>query len=108
MSKRLQEAPAFWGLFTGLIVLGTVIAMVPNLPVVQVLLNLYLLNGILLPIVLFSILALVNNKRLMGEYTNGPIFNFLAYTLAIVVSLLGIAYVIIEGLNVVFHIQLLR
>ena len=108
VSKRLQEAPAFWGLFTGLIVLGTVIAMVPNLPVVQVLLNLYLLNGILLPIVLFSILALVNNKRLMGEYTNGPIFNFLAYTLAIVVSLLGIAYVIIEGLNVVFHIQLLR
>ena len=89
VSKRLQEAPAFWGLFTGLIVLGVVIAMVPNLPVVSVLLNLYLLNGILLPIVLFSILALINNKRL------------------ILVSLLGIAYVVIQGLDVLFGIKLL-
>ncbi len=99
VSKRLKEAPVFWGLFTGLIVVGVVISMLPNLPVVQVLLNLYLLNGILLPIILFSILALVNNKRLMGTYTNGPIFNILAYGLAIIVSLLGIAYVIIEVLK---------
>ncbi len=106
VSKRLQEAPVFWGLFTGLIVLGVVISMLPNLPIVPVLLNLYLLNGILLPIILFSILALINNKRLMGEYTNGPIFNFLAYTLAIIVSLLGIAYVVIQVFGL-FSVQLL-
>ncbi len=106
VSKRLKEAPVFWGLFTGLIVVGVVISMLPNLPVVPVLLNLYLLNGILLPIILFSILALVNNKRLMGAYTNGPIFNILAYGLTIIVSLLGIAYVIIQVAGL-FGIQLL-
>jgi len=106
VSKRLKEAPAFWGLFTGLIVVGVVISMLPNLPVVQVLLNLYLLNGILLPIILFSILSLINNKRLMGTHTNGPIFNFLAYGLTILVSLLAIGYVIIQVLGF-FGIQVL-
>ena len=106
VSKRLKEAPVFWGLFTALIVVGVVVAMLPNLPVVQVLLNLYLLNGILLPIVLFSILSLVNNKRLMGTYTNGPIFNIIAYSLTILVSLLGIAYVFIQVLRL-FGVQLL-
>ncbi len=106
VNKRLKEAPVFWGLFTGLIVIGVVIAMLPNLPVVQVLLNLYLLNGILLPIILFSILSLVNNKRLMGEYTNGPIFNILAYGLTIIVSLLAVAYVIIQVVGL-FGIHLL-
>ncbi len=107
VNKRLKEAPVFWGLFTGLIIVGVVISMVPNLPVVPVLLNLYLLNGILLPIILFSILALVNNKRLMGTYTNGPIFNILAYSLAIIVSVLGIAYVVIQVLGL-FGIQVLK
>jgi len=106
VSKRWKEAPVFWGLFTGLIVVGVVVAILPNLPVVQVLLNLYLLNGILLPIILFSILSLVNNKRLMGKSTNGPVFNILAYGLTILVSLLAIGYVFIEVLSF-FGVQVL-
>jgi Mn2+/Fe2+ NRAMP family transporter len=106
VSKRLREAPVFWGLFTALIVIGVVVAMLPNLPVVQILLNLYLLNGILLPIILFSILRLVNDKQLMGSHTNGLVFNILAYGLTILVSLLAISYVIIEGLGL-FGIHLL-
>jgi len=106
VNKRWNEAPVFWGLFTGLIVIGVVIAMLPNLPVVQVLLNLYLLNGIVLPVILFSILRLVNDKRLMGQYTNGPIFNVLAYGLTFIVSLLAIASVVIQVLGF-FGIQIL-
>lgn len=101
VSKKWKEAPVFWGLFTALIVIGVVIAMLPNLPVVQILLNLYLLNGILLPIILFSILRLVNDKRLMGKYTNGPIFNTVAYGLTIIVSLLAITYLLVEVLGLV-------
>ncbi len=101
VSKRWNEAPVFWGLFTALIVVGVVIAMLPNLPVVQILLNLYLLNGIVLPIVLFSILYLVNNKRLMGQYTNGPVFNITAYAITLLISALAIGYVVLQGLSLV-------
>jgi Mn2+/Fe2+ NRAMP family transporter len=107
VSKRWKDAPAFWGLFTVLIVLGVGVAMLPDLPVVQLLLNLYLLNGILLPIILFSVLSLVNNKRLMGTHTNGLIFNILAYGLTILVSLLAVGYVVIQVLSF-FGVQVLR
>jgi NRAMP (natural resistance-associated macrophage protein)-like metal ion transporter len=106
VDRRWREAPFFWTLFTLLILIGVVIAMVPNLPVVQILLNLYMLNGLLLPIILFTILRLVNDKRLMGLYTNGLIYNILAYTLTIVVSLLAVLYLVIQVLGI-FGIQIL-
>lgn len=105
VSKRWQEAPAFWILFTGLIIISVIIAAIPNLPVVNILLNLYLLNGILLPIILFSILYLVNQKRLLGKYTNGLLYNIIAFSLTIVVSILAIVYVITQVLGL-FGIQL--
>ncbi|HLZ57332.1 MAG TPA: Nramp family divalent metal transporter, partial [Ktedonosporobacter sp.] len=55
VGRSWKEAPFFWGLFTLLIILGVIVAMLPDLPVIQILLNLYLLNGLLLPIILFAI-----------------------------------------------------
>jgi Mn2+/Fe2+ NRAMP family transporter len=107
VNKKWREAPVFWTLFTLLIVVGVVVAMVPDLPVVQILLNLYLLNGLLLPIILFSVLWLVNNKRLMGSYTNGLVYNILAYTLTIVVSMLALVYLVVQVASL-FGVQLLK
>jgi NRAMP (natural resistance-associated macrophage protein)-like metal ion transporter len=106
VGRTWNEAPFFWGLFTVLILIGVVIAMLPNLPVIQILLNLYLLNGLLLPIILFAILYLVNQKRLMGYYTNGLAYNIVSYTLAIVVSGLAVLYLFTQVLSF-FGIQLL-
>lgn len=106
VGQSWKEAPFFWGLFTLLILLGTVIAMLPNLPIIQILLNLYLLNGLLLPIILFAILYLVNQKRLMGRYTNSLFYNITAYTLTVVVSLLALAYLAIQIMSL-FGINLL-
>jgi NRAMP (natural resistance-associated macrophage protein)-like metal ion transporter len=105
VGRSFKEAPFFWGLFTLLILLGVVIAMLPNVPIIQILLNLYLLNGLLLPIILFAILYLVNQKRLMGRYTNGIIYNVISYTLAAVVSALAVIYLITHILGF-FGIQL--
>jgi Mn2+/Fe2+ NRAMP family transporter len=99
VGRSQKEAPFFWGLFTLLIILGVIVAMLPNLPVIQILLNLYLLNGLLLPIILFAILYLVNQKRLMGHYTNGLVYNVVSYTLAIVVSGLAVLYLLTEVLS---------
>jgi NRAMP (natural resistance-associated macrophage protein)-like metal ion transporter len=106
VGQGFQEAPFFWGLFTLLIVIGVVVAMLPNLPVIQILLNLYLLNGLLLPIILFAILYLVNKKRLMGRYTNGLVYNVVSYALAVVVSGLAVIYLVTQVLGF-FGIQIL-
>jgi len=41
-----------------------------------------------LPFVLIFMLRLINDKRLMGNFVNGPVFNFIAWaTVAIVMAL---------------------
>ena len=38
-----------------------------------------IVNGMLLPIMLYFILRLVNDRRIMGKYVNSPIQNIIAY-----------------------------
>jgi NRAMP (natural resistance-associated macrophage protein)-like metal ion transporter len=84
---RFREAPVFMGLFTFLIVLGTAVAMIPNISVVALLLFVQTLNGVLLPIELIFIMLLVNNKAIMGKYTNPRWLNILAWAGVAVITL---------------------
>jgi Mn2+/Fe2+ NRAMP family transporter len=42
------------------------------------------LNGMVLPFVLIFILLLINDKKLMMDHTNGPVFNTIAWMTSIV------------------------
>ena len=44
------------------------------------------INALALPFVLFSVLKLVNNPDVMGEHRNGVIYNIIAWTTTIVVT----------------------
>lgn len=99
VSRTWQEAPVFLGLFTGLTVVGALLALIPGLPLIQVLVGVYVLNGLLLPIELFAILRLVNDRELMGEYVNGRIYNLFAWGIAIIVSLLSLSLIVLTVLG---------
>ncbi len=74
-----RRAPLFFGLFSGMIVLGVVVSLLPNLPVIQLLVAVQVLNGILLPILLLFILRLINEERLMGGLKNTRLYNILGW-----------------------------
>jgi Mn2+/Fe2+ NRAMP family transporter len=99
VSRSWREAPIFLGIFTALIALGAALALIPGLPLVPVLLAVQVLNGLLLPIELFAILRLINNRELMGEHVNRGFPNAVAWTIAIVVSLLSLALLAITILG---------
>jgi Mn2+/Fe2+ NRAMP family transporter len=99
VSRSWEEAPIFMGLFTGLVLLGAVLALIPGLPLFQVLVGVYVLNGLLLPIELFAILSLISNRELMGEYVNRGLYSLLAWAITIVVSLLSLALIAITVLG---------
>lgn len=98
VSRSWSEAPIFMGTFTGLIVLGAAVALLPGLPLIQVLVGVYVLNGLLLPVELFATLRLINDPEIMGKHVNGRIYNFVAWAIAIVVSLLSLVLI---GMTVV-------
>ncbi len=94
VSRSFREAPIFLGTFTFLVAVGAAIAVIPNLPLIRVLLVTQVINGLLLPIVLFAVLRLVNNRELMGSRVNGPIYNIAAWLTAIVVTILSLLYLL--------------
>lgn len=65
-----RHGKVFFSLFTALIVVGATLALIPNIPVMQLLVGVQVLNGILLPIILVFILLLINDKRLTGDLKN--------------------------------------
>jgi NRAMP (natural resistance-associated macrophage protein)-like metal ion transporter len=87
VSNTFREAPMFLGIFTFLVALGGLIAMMPGLPLIRVLLVTQVINGILLPVILIAVLRLVNDRELMGAHVNGPWYNLAAWATAIIVSL---------------------
>ena len=94
VSRSFREAPIFLGTFTFLVAFGAAIAVIPNLPLIRVLLVTQVINGLLLPVVLFAILRLVNNRELMGTQVNGPIYNFAAWLTAILVTIISLLYLL--------------
>ncbi|MBX3166630.1 MAG: Nramp family divalent metal transporter [Candidatus Eremiobacteraeota bacterium] len=70
-----RRAPLFFGLFTFLLVLGAGVALIPRLPVMDLLVGVQVLNGVLLPFVLVFIVLLANDKRYMGELKNTRLTN---------------------------------
>ncbi len=94
VSSSFREAPIFIGVFTFLVAVGAFIAMIPGLPLIQVLIVTQVINGLLLPVILIAILRLVNNRELMGTHVNGRLYNFGAWLTAIVVSALSVLLII--------------
>ena len=95
VSRSFREAPIFLGVFTFLVAVGAAIAVVPNLPLFRVLLVTQVINGLLLPVVLFAVLRLVNNRELMGAHVNGPLYNIAAWLTAILVTILSLLFILI-------------
>jgi len=83
IDHKFREAPAFYWLYTLLIVIGGGIVLLPNAPLWKIFIFSQVGNGVWLPIVIIFILLLVNRKDLMGEHTNTLAFNIVAWATAI-------------------------
>src|SRR4030042_5624836 len=85
VEKQFVEAPQFYGFYTLMIALGDGIIMHPNLPSVRIMYLSQVINGMVLPFVLIFMLLLINDRKLMGDHTNGPLFNTITWITTIVI-----------------------
>lgn len=96
VNRTFREAPIFYWLFTGLIVVGGGVILVPTFPLVKMILFSQVINGILLPFILIFMTILVNKKRVMKEWTNSRLYNLVAWTsvalmIGLTLALVGIS-----------------
>jgi len=90
LDHKFREAPAFYWLYTILIVVGAGIVLIPNVPLWKIFIFSQVGNGVWLPIVVIFILLLVNRKDLMGEHTNTLAFNVVAWVTAVAMIILTV------------------
>jgi NRAMP (natural resistance-associated macrophage protein)-like metal ion transporter len=96
LDKKFHEAPAFYWLYTALIVLGAGVLLFPRVPLIHVMAVSQAVNGIVLPFVLIFMLRLTNDRELMGEHTNSRGFNIVAWTTVVVMITLTVAMLLTQ------------
>jgi NRAMP (natural resistance-associated macrophage protein)-like metal ion transporter len=77
VGHRLRDAPAFFIIFTGLIVVGAVAVLFPGLPLTTVTILSQDVDGLILPAILVFMFILINDRRVMGDRANGWFANIL-------------------------------
>ncbi len=95
IDKEWKEAPAFYLLFTAIIIIGVIIILIPNVPLIKITIWSQTLNGILLPVVLISMIRLVNNRDVMGEYINSTLSNVIGWATTVTIILLTMALLLL-------------
>src|SRR5215211_733189 len=75
VNTSFRDAPLFNGIYTFTVVVGAAIVLIPELPLITVMLVAQTVNGILLPVVLVSAARLAANRAIMGRHANGPVLN---------------------------------
>ena len=96
VNRSFKDAPIFFGVYTALIVLGAAIILLPVESLIKAMLSSQTLNGVLLPIILIVMLKLINDRRLMGRFRNGRVFNLFAWVTAIIVIALTVILVAVS------------
>jgi Mn2+/Fe2+ NRAMP family transporter len=92
--------PVFYWLFTLLIVIGGGMILLPQFPLVKMILISQVINGMLLPFVLIFMILLVNRRGLMKEWVNSRIYNAIAWLAVIIMIGLTLALVGITARDV--------
>jgi NRAMP (natural resistance-associated macrophage protein)-like metal ion transporter len=95
VERKFSEAPAFYWLYTVLIIAGGAVVLIPGLPLIKIAVFSQVVNGAVLPFVLIFMLLLINKKDLMGEFVNKTAFNAIAWATTII--MIGLTLVFIFG-----------
>jgi Mn2+/Fe2+ NRAMP family transporter len=94
IDKEWDEAKEFYILYTGLLVISALIILIPGAPLIKISLWSQVINGILLPVVLVSMMILINKKRIMGTYINGTAGNIIGWSAVVVLICLSAALLV--------------
>lgn len=94
VNKTFKQAKQFYIIIASLIFLSALIILMPNIPLVWLMISAQVVNGIILPFILVAMLFLINNEKLMGKYVNGSVYNVVIWITVAVMIILTILMVV--------------
>ncbi len=94
IDNTAAEAPQFYGLLGFFILAAGAVVLIPGVPLVSILLLSATLNGVLMPIILFYVMSIANDREIMGDHVNGKVFNVIAWATTVFIIALTVALLV--------------
>ncbi|MFA6940070.1 MAG: Nramp family divalent metal transporter [Clostridiaceae bacterium] len=94
VDNNYKDAPAFFGIYTGIIILGAVFILIPGISLIKIILVTQRIAGILSPVILTFMIILINDKNIMGKYINNKTQNIISwFTVIFIITLSVILFI---------------
>ncbi len=99
IDKKWDEAKEFYTLYTGILVISAIIIMIPHAPLIEISIWSQVINGILLPVVLVSMILLINNRKIMGIYVNNTMQNVIGWGAVVILTGLSLLLLVMPFIS---------
>jgi NRAMP (natural resistance-associated macrophage protein)-like metal ion transporter len=101
INKKIREAPQFYALFGFIMGVAVLIILIPGAPLIGITIWSQVLNAMMLPVVLVSMIRMVNNKKIMGSHVNNTFQNAVGWTSTVVLLALTAILLVTQLISVV-------
>ncbi len=104
VNKKFKQAKEFYIIIASLILISALIILIPNIPLLWLMIVSQVINGIILPFTLIAMLLLINNEKLMGKYVNSKFYNIIVWITIVIIVILTILMVLTTFFPELFRI----
>lgn len=92
VNKSFSEAPQFYSIIIFLIAISALfVILMPSKYLIPVMVVTQVINGMVLPFILIASLVLINDKKIMGDYTNSALYNAVVWISIFITIIITIA-----------------
>lgn len=99
IDKKWDDAREFYTLYTSILIISAIIILIPDAPLIDISIWSQVLNGIVLPVVLVSMMLLINNRKIMGDHVNNNLQNIIGWGAVIILTGLSFALLIMPFIS---------
>ena len=92
LNNKIREAPWFYANYFVTLISAGLVVLIPKAPLVLITLFVQVIAVTLLPAALVFLILLLNNKKTMGDYTNGLWQNIITTSIVLVIVVLSSLY----------------
>lgn len=97
--RTWEEAPTYRGIITGIIMFSAFLVILPGVNLFDIMMSAQVINGVLLPILLVFLVFIARDRRIMGEYRNGRVWNILTWVTIALITVLTVIMFALQALG---------
>ena len=97
--RTWEEAPAYRGIITGIILFSALLVIMPGIDLFDIMMSAQVINGVLLPVLLVFLVLIAGDRRILGRYRNGRVWNVLTWATIALITVLTVVMFVLQALG---------